>query len=112
MDVLDGRNAAIEAVDYCRNKSKPFILEVKTYRYRGHSMSDPGKYRSRDEIEEMRKNGPIKVLQNIITQNGYNQNDLKEIDNNIRSIVNEAADFAIASNLPDEIELFKDVLID
>ena len=107
MDVLDVRNAAIEAVDYCRNKSKPFILEVKTYRYRGHSMSDPGKYRSRDEIEEMRKNGPIKVLQNIITQNGYNQNDLKEIDNNIRSIVNEAADFAIASNLPDEIELLK-----
>jgi len=112
MDVLDVRNAAIEAVDFCRNKNKPFILEVKTYRYRGHSMSDPGKYRSRNEIEEMRKNGPIKVLQNIILENGYTENDLKEIDKNIRSIVNDAADFAINSDLPNDNELFKDIIID
>ena len=75
-------------------------------------MSDPGKYRTRDEIEEMRKNGPIKMLQNLIIENGYSENDLKEIDNKIRSLVNEAADYAINSDLPDESELFKDVLID
>ena len=75
-------------------------------------MSDPGKYRSRNEIEEMRKNGPIKVLQNLILENGYTENDLKEIDKNIRSIVNDAADFAINSDLPNDNELFKDIIID
>ena len=80
MDVLDVREAAIEAVNYCRSNQKPFILEVKTYRFRGHSMSDPGKYRTRDEVAEMRKNGPLKALQKLILANGLNESKLKEID--------------------------------
>ena len=112
MDVLDVREAAIEAVNYCRSNQKPFILEVKTYRFRGHSMSDPGKYRTRDEVAEMRKNGPLKALQKLILESGFNENELKEIDNKIKLKVNEAADFAIESELPDEAELFKDIIIE
>ena len=77
MDVLDVREAAIEAINYCRSNQKPFILEVKTYRFRGHSMSDPGKYRTRDEVAEMRKNGPLKALQKLILESGFNENELK-----------------------------------
>ena len=112
MDVLDVREAAIEAVNYCRSNQKPFILEVKTYRFRGHSMSDPGKYRTRDEVAEMRKNGPLKALQKLILENGFNENELKEIDNKIKLKVNEAADFAVKSELPDEAELLKDIIIE
>ena len=112
MDVLDVREAAIEAVNYCRSNQKPFILEVKTYRFRGHSMSDPGKYRTRDEVAEMRKNGPLKALQKLILESGFNENELKEIDNKIKLKVNEAADFAIESKLPDEAELLKDIIIE
>ena len=112
MDVLDVREAAIEAVNYCRSNQKPFILEVKTYRFRGHSMSDPGKYRTRDEVAEMRKNGPLKALQKLILESGFNENELKEIDNKIKLKVNEAADFAIESELPDESELLKDIIIE
>ena len=112
MDVLDVREAAIEAVNYCRSKQKPYILEVKTYRFRGHSMSDPGKYRTRDEVAEMRKNGPLKALQKLILENGFNESELKEIDNKIKLRVNEAADFAVESKLPDEAELLKDIIIE
>jgi pyruvate dehydrogenase E1 component alpha subunit len=112
MDVLDVREAAIEAVNYCRSKQKPYILEVKTYRFRGHSMSDPGKYRTRDEVAEMRKNGPLKALQKLILESGFNESELKEIDNKIKLKVNEAADFAVESELPDEAELLKDIIIE
>ena len=112
MDVLDVREAAIEAVNYCRSNQKPFILEVKTYRFRGHSMSDPGKYRTRDEVAEMRKNGPLKALQKLILESGFNESDLKKIDHEIKLKVNEAADFAVESELPDEAELLKDIIIE
>ena len=75
-------------------------------------MSDPGKYRTRDEVAEMRKNGPLKALQKLILANGVNESELKEIDNQIRLKVNEAADFAIESELPDESELLKDIIIE
>ena len=75
-------------------------------------MSDPGKYRTRDEVAEMRKNGPLKALQKLILESGFNENELKEIDNKIKLKVNEAADFAIESELPDESELLKDIIIE
>ena len=75
-------------------------------------MSDPGKYRTRDEVAEMRKNGPLKALQKLILESGFNENELKEIDNQIKLKVNEAADFAVESKLPDESELLKDIIIE
>ena len=75
-------------------------------------MSDPGKYRTRDEVAEMRKNGPLKALQKLIIENGFNESEIKEIDNKIKLKVNEAADFAVESDLPDESELLKDIIIE
>ena len=75
-------------------------------------MSDPGKYRTRDEVSEMRKNGPLKALQKLILESGFKEEKLKDIDKDIKLTVNEAAEFAVNSELPDESELFKDVLID
>ena len=112
MDILAVRDAAIRAIDHCRAGKGPYILEMKTYRYRGHSMSDPGKYRTRDEVAEMRKNGPLKALQKLILETGFSEDELKEIDNKIKIEVKEAADFAIESKLPDESELLKDILIE
>ena len=97
MDVLEVRDNAIEAVKYCRSGKGPFILEMKTYRYRGHSMSDPAKYRTREEVDDARKTGPIKTLQNLIINLGVSEQKLKNVDDEIRKLINEAADFAINS---------------
>ena len=110
MDVLV-REAAKEAIKYCRSGNGPYILEVKTYRYRGHSMSDPAKYRTREEVEDARKTGPIKTIQNLIVSAGIKEEELKAVDDEIRKIVNEAADFALKSDYPPENELFKDITI-
>ena len=111
MDVLEEREAAKEAVKYCRSGNGPYLLEVKTYRYRGHSMSDPAKYRSREEVEDARRTGPIKAIQNMIVGAGIKEEELKSVDDEIRKIVNEAAEFALESDLPSEVELFKDITI-
>ena len=111
MDVLEVREASKEAVDYCRSGKGPYILEVKTYRYRGHSMSDPAKYRSREEVEDARKSGPIKSIQNLIVSSGVREEELKVVDEEVRKIVSEAAEFALNSDLPLEDELFKDITI-
>ena len=87
MDVLEVRDAAMEAVDYCRSGKGPFILEMKTYRYRGHSMSDPAKYRTREEVDDARKSGPIKTLQNLILSLGVKEEELKNVDDNIRKVI-------------------------
>ena len=86
MDVLDVREAAIEAVNYCRSKQKPFILEVKTYRFRGHSMSDPAKYRTREEVQKMREEqDPIEYIKKkLLDLDIFDKDRLQEIDDNIR----------------------------
>ena len=96
---------------YCRAGKGPFILEMKTYRYRGHSMSDPAKYRTRKEVEDVRKSGPIKNLQNLMLDSGMKENELKSIDDEIRKVVNDSAEFAIKSEEPSSDELFTDVTI-
>jgi pyruvate dehydrogenase E1 component alpha subunit len=113
MDVLEVYKAAAEATEYVRNNG-PMILEMKTYRYRGHSMSDPGKYRSKEEVEDMRKHhDPIEMLKaKMIEQKLADEAQLKEIDNEIRAIVVEAADFAQQSPEPDPKELWTDVLVE
>ncbi|MDB5364533.1 MAG: pyruvate dehydrogenase (acetyl-transferring) component subunit alpha [Rhodospirillales bacterium] len=113
MDVLAVYKAAIEATEYVRNNG-PMILEMKTYRYRGHSMSDPGKYRSKEEVEDMRKHhDPIELLKSkMIEQKLADEAQLKEIDQEIRAIVVEAADYAQQSPEPDPKELWTDVMVE
>jgi pyruvate dehydrogenase E1 component alpha subunit len=111
MDVLAVRDAGQRAVAHCRAGKGPYILEIKTYRYRGHSMSDPAKYRTREEVQEMReKRDAIEhVRQLLLTGNHATEDDLKAIDKEIKDIVNESADFARESPEPDVSELWTDI---
>jgi pyruvate dehydrogenase E1 component alpha subunit len=114
MDVLAVREAGAAALDHVRGGKGPMILEMMTYRYRGHSMSDPAKYRTREEVDGMRKqHDPIDHLAARITESGAaTQDRLKEIDREIRARVTEAADFATAAPEPDPSELWTDILVD
>ncbi len=113
MDVTAVRRAAEEAVAHCRAGKGPFLLEMKTYRYRGHSMSDPGKYRTRDEIQKMRdEHDCIEQARRLLMGLGTDEAALKEIDTKVKARVNEAAEFAQASPEPDERELWTDVLLE
>ncbi len=112
MDVLAVREAARDAMEHARSGQGPYVLELKTYRYRGHSMSDPAKYRSRDEVDDVREhNDPIKRCEARILDGGFaDAAALKEIDKKIKVIVKEAADFALESPEPDARELYTDVV--
>ena len=112
MDVLAVRDAAEKAAEYCRSGKGPFILEMKTYRYRGHSMSDPAKYRTRDEVDEIRKNSdPIDNIKEILLNTGIKEDELKAVDAEVKLTINEAAKFAQESPEPSIDELFKDITI-
>ena len=112
MDVIAVRDAALKAMDYCRSGKGPYILEMKTYRYRGHSMSDPAKYRTRDEVDEIKQNSdPINNIKSILDKFGLKDESLKVIDTEIKSIVANAATFAQESPEPSEAELFTDITI-
>ena len=112
MDVIAVRDAALKAMDYCRSGKGPYILEMKTYRYRGHSMSDPAKYRTRDEVDEIRQNSdPINNIKSILDKFGLKDENLKIIDTEIKSIIANAATFAEESLEPSEAELFTDITI-
>jgi pyruvate dehydrogenase E1 component alpha subunit len=112
MDVEAVYAAGRKAVEWCRSGNGPFILEMKTYRYRGHSMSDPAKYRTREEVKAVReKRDPIEHLgQRLIAQRIATEDELKAIDKEIRLTVNTAAEFAIESPEPEPSELFTDVV--
>ncbi len=114
MDVLAVKEAAARALKHCRSGKGPYILEMKTYRYRGHSMSDPAKYRTKEEVQKMRKeHDPIDSLAARLLDGGMAvEDDLKAIDKKVKAIVNEAAEFAQTSPQPDESELWTDILID
>ena len=112
MDVLAVRDAAEKAAEYCRSGKGPFILEMKTYRYRGHSMSDPAKYRTRNEVDEIRKNSdPIDNIKEILLNTGIKEEELKAVDAEVKLTINEAAKFAQESPEPSIDELFKDITI-
>lgn len=111
MDVFAVRNAARQAADYVRGGNGPYILEMMTYRYRGHSMSDPAKYRSKEEVSEFKDHhDPILTLKALIEKADIKEDDLKKIDKEIKDIVAEAAQYAQESPEPDESELWTDVL--
>ena len=112
MDVYAVKAAGEKAVKYARSGKGPYILEMKTYRYRGHSMSDPAKYRKREEVDDIRTHhDPIDGLKGrIIEQEIASEEELKEIDKEIKEIVKAAADFSLESPEPDPSELWTDVL--
>ena len=113
MDVLEVRGAAEAALKWVRAGKGPVLLELKTYRYRGHSMSDPAKYRSREEVQAVReKSDPIEGLKADMLAAGVSEDSLKAIDQEIRKIVAESADFAESAPEPDVAELYTDVLVE
>ena len=113
MDVFTVQAAARQALDYIRSGNGPYVLEVMTYRYRGHSMSDPAKYRTKEEVENYKETrDPITRLLGRMNEMGISEEDIKVIDGEVKKIVNEAAQFAQDSPLPDESELWTDVLVE
>ena len=111
MDVFAVCAAGKKAARHCREGKGPYILEMKTYRYRGHSMSDPAKYRTRDEVKKVREeNDPIDQLRSHIVKDGHaTEEELKAIDKEIRATVNAAAEFATASPEPAACDLYTDI---
>jgi pyruvate dehydrogenase E1 component alpha subunit len=114
MDVLAVKAAGDAAVKHVRGGKGPIILEMKTYRYRGHSMSDPAKYRTKEEVQKVRsERDPIEHLrERILSTGAADEAALKEIDRKIKAVITEAAEFAQQSPEPDPAELYTDVLVD
>ncbi len=114
MDVEAVRKAADKAAKHARSGKGPYILEMKTYRYRGHSMSDPAKYRSREEVDEVRSHhDPIDMVkEKILEKKWAGEDELKAMDKEVKAIVNESAEFAKTSPEPDPSELYTDVLVE
>lgn len=114
MDVRAVRAAGERAMEHARSGKGPYILEMQTYRYRGHSMSDPAKYRSKDEVQRMREeHDPIEQVRGRLTRDfKIGEDELKAIDAKVREIVNDAADFATHDPEPDPSELFTDITLE
>ena len=113
MDVLEVRQAAGIAVDHVRKGNGPVLIELNTYRYRGHSMSDPAKYRTREEVQDVREHhDPIDRAKNDLIARGIAEDRLKALDKQIRTRVADAADFAENAPEPDPAELHTDVLVE
>jgi pyruvate dehydrogenase E1 component alpha subunit len=114
MDVVAMRAAAEKAIAHCRAGKGPYILEAMTYRYRGHSMSDPAKYRTKEEVQKMRsERDPIDHLRELIIDGGHaDEEALKQVDREVKDIIADAAAFAQESPEPDPSELWTDVLVE
>jgi pyruvate dehydrogenase E1 component alpha subunit len=113
MDIRAVYAAGQRAIDHARTGKGPYILEMQTYRYRGHSMSDPAKYRTKDEVARMREeHDPIEqVRRRLLESWKLSEDELKVIDGRVREIVNEAAEFATHDPEPDPSELYTDILL-
>jgi len=111
MDVLAVKEAGDKAVAHCRAGKGPYILEIKTYRYRGHSMSDPAKYRTREEVQKMREErDPIEHIRTMLLEGEHaTEEDLKAIDKETKEIINTSAEFAKESPEPDLDALWTDI---
>src|SRR4051794_2580672 len=113
MDVASVKQAAEAAVAHCRGGNGPYLLEMKTYRYRGHSMSDPAKYRTREEVQKMRQERDcIEAARHMLEGHGVTEAEFKKIDDEVKARVQEAAEFAQSSPEPDPKELWTDVLVE
>jgi pyruvate dehydrogenase E1 component alpha subunit len=113
MNVTAVHDAAQRAVAHARSGAGPYLLEMKTYRYRGHSMSDPAKYRTREEVQKMREQHDcIETLRGELAAAGVSEAEFKKIDDEVKAIVTDSAEFAQTSPEPDEAELWTDVLVE
>jgi pyruvate dehydrogenase E1 component alpha subunit len=113
MSVIAVKEAAEQAIAHCRAGKGPFLLEMKTYRYRGHSMSDPAKYRTREEVQKMRSERDcIESVHHLLTEQGVDEAEIKKIDDAVKAVVQDAADFAQSSPEPDPKELWTDILVE
>ncbi len=112
MDVRAVKAAGEKAIKWCRSGKGPYILEMLTYRYRGHSMSDPAKYRTREEVEKVRmEHDPIEqVRHRLLEKKWASEEELKKIDTEVRAVINDAAEFATHDPEPDPSELYTNVL--
>jgi pyruvate dehydrogenase E1 component alpha subunit len=112
MSPEDVHNAVLRAVNRAREKGGPTLLEIKTYRYKGHSMSDPQKYRSKEEVEEYKEKDPIDHVLKVLTdQYKVNEADIEVINERVKTEVEECVKFAEESPWPDDNELLKDVYV-
>ncbi|MBK8908267.1 MAG: pyruvate dehydrogenase (acetyl-transferring) E1 component subunit alpha [Rhodospirillales bacterium] len=114
MNVLDVRAAAADVVAHVRAGNGPYVMELRTYRYRGHSMSDPAKYRTKDEVKKVRtESDPIEALRvHLLDSGAIDEAALKAIDRDVKEVVNEAAEFSQESPEPDPSELYTDILLE
>ncbi|HWT51441.1 MAG TPA: pyruvate dehydrogenase (acetyl-transferring) E1 component subunit alpha [Caulobacter sp.] len=113
MDIVAVREAGARASEHARSGQGPYILEMKTYRYRGHSMSDPAKYRTKEEVDEVKTTrDPIDHIKERLAKAGVTEDDLKGVDAEVKRIVAEAAEFARTSPEPDPSELYTDVYLE
>ncbi len=113
MDVLAVRAAGAKAAEHARSGKGPYILEMKTYRYRGHSMSDPAKYRTKEEVDEVKKTrDPIDHVKQLMADAGVKEEAIKKIDEEIKAIVLGAVEFAQSSPEPDPSELYTDIYVE
>lgn len=113
MDVFAVKEAAERAAEHARSGKGPYILEMKTYRYRGHSMSDPAKYRTKEEVDEVKTTrDPIDHIKTMLQQAGVPEDEIKTIDNEVKAIVLEAVEFAQTSPEPEPSELYTDVYLE
>jgi pyruvate dehydrogenase E1 component alpha subunit len=112
MDLLAVRNVVGEAIDRARTEKRPTLIEAETYRYRGHSMSDPGKYRTREEVEEMMKSDPILLFgRRLLDEERFAQEELDQVDREVLEQIEEAAQFAEKSPFPTAESLYEDVYV-
>jgi len=112
MDVMEVRNATERAINHAREKSRPTLLEIRAYRFMGHSMSDPGKYRTTEEVKKYRERDPIALFEDSLKDaKVFAQADFDEILEKAKARTQEAVEFAEASPLPDESELLTDVYV-
>jgi pyruvate dehydrogenase E1 component alpha subunit len=114
MDVLAVKEAGAKALEHARSGKGPFILGMQTYRYRGHSMSDPARYRSREEVSKVRsERDPIdRARQYVLDLKSTDEEGMKKIDSDIKKLVSNAADYAQESPEPDISELYTDILVE
>jgi len=112
MDVLTVYDAAKKAIDYVRNEGKPYLLEVITYRFRGHSMGDPERYRTQEEVKKWQDNDPIGIFRNTLLKKKFTEAQLDEIEKQAEVDTQKAVEFAEASPEPGMEELFKDVFVE
>ena len=110
MDVIEVYEGISKAVQEVRKKSVPLFFEIRTYRYKGHSMSDPAKYRSKEELEEYKRQDPVLILKDrLISGKKITEQDYKKLDDECRALCGEAVEFAEQSGEPALDELYTDV---